>query len=349
MIIKISQIINMKAAKYILFLLLIAIIGLAIYIAVQPNNFEVSRTRTINAPAAVIYNNVIDFKNWEAWSSWAEADPEMTITLAENTKGVNGAYSWEDKDGIGTMKTTETLPNQSIQQEMQFADFPASDISWLFKSNENGSTDVTWTITGKDLPFGFKAFATFTGGMEKQIAPHYERSLEKLDSIVQESMKVYTINIDDITEYGGGFYLYKTTSANKTNISRVIGKQFGEIMKFMSQNHIVANGMPFTIYNEMNTENGSVIMSNAIPVRDRVIVNDTSEVLCGYIPKTTVLKTTLKGNYTNLPEAWTSAMEYLAAKNLEQSDLKPFEIYANDPGEFPNPADWITEIYIPIK
>ncbi|MEP3837067.1 MAG: GyrI-like domain-containing protein [Algibacter sp.] len=339
----------MKAAKYILFLFLIAIIGLAIYIAVQPNSFEVSRTRTINAPAAVVYNNVIDFKNWEAWSSWAEADPDMTITLAEQTKGVNGSYSWEDKDGIGTLKTTQTVVNNSIHQQMQFADFPSSDISWHFEPNKNGTTDVTWKISGKDLPFGFKAFTTFMGGMEKQIAPHYERSLEKLDSIVQESMKVYTINIDDITEYGGGFYLYKTTSASSANISRIIGKQFGEIMTYMAQNNIVTTGMPFTIYNEMNSENGSVIMSNAIPVRDRVTVDDSSEVLCGYIPKTTVLKTTLKGNYTNLPEAWEATMEYLVAKNLEQSDLKPFEIYTNDPGNFPNPADWITEIYIPIK
>lgn len=339
----------MKAFKYILFLLLILIIGLAIYIAVQPNTFEVSRTRTINAPAPVIYNNVIDFKNWEAWSSWAEADPDMIITLPEKTKGIDGSYSWEDKDGIGTMKTLETIPNKSIKQQMQFADFPPSDITWDFKPNDDGTTDATWTISGKDLPFGFKAFATFMGGMEKQIGPHYERSLEKLDSIVQESMKVYHINIDGVTEYGGGFYMYKTTSATSANISQIIGKQFGEIMTYMAQNNIVANGMPFTIYNEMNSSNGSVIMSNAIPVRDKVNIDGASEILCGYIPKTKVLKTTLKGNYTNLPKAWEATMTHAAKNNLEQSNLNPFEIYANDPGNFPNPADWITEIYIPLK
>ncbi|WP_298550805.1 GyrI-like domain-containing protein [uncultured Algibacter sp.] len=339
----------MKALKYILFLLLIVIIGTAIYIAVQPNSFEVSRTRTINAPASVIYNNVIDYKNWETWSSWIEADPDMKITLPEQTRGINSSYSWEDKDGIGTMKTIAAIPNESIQQQIQFADFPPSDISWNFKKNENGSTDATWTISGKDLPFGFKAFATFMGGMEKQIAPHYERSLEKLDSVVQQSMKVYTIKIDGETEYGGGFYMYKTTSATSANISQIIGKQFGEIMSYMAQNNIVSNGMPFTIYNEMNTENGTVIMSNAIPVRDRVVVDRASEIICGYIPKTKVLKTTLKGNYTYLPKAWETTMAHLGKYNLKQSNLKPFEIYTNDPGDFPNPANWITEIYIPIK
>ncbi|WP_299556039.1 GyrI-like domain-containing protein [Seonamhaeicola sp.] len=339
----------MKAFKYILFLLLIAIIGTAIYIAVQPNSFEVSRTRTIKVPAPIIYSNVIDFKNWESWSSWVETDPDMKITLADKTRGVGGSYSWEDKDGIGTMTTIEAVPNTSIQQEMQFAEFPKSDISWVFKPTDNGATDVTWTISGKDLPFGFKAFATFSGGMDKQIGPHYERSLEKLDSIVSLRLKAFTINVDGITEYGGGFYMYKTTSATGANISQIMAKQYGEIMSYMAQNNINSNGMPFTIYEDMNAQDNNVIMSNAIPIKDKVTVKGDSEVLCGYIPKTKVLKTTLKGNYTNLPKAWEATKKHIAENNLEPSDIKPFEIYTNDPGNFPNPADWVTEIYIPLK
>ncbi len=68
----------MKFLKYLLFLILIAIIGFAIYVAVQPNSFEVSRERTINAPASVLYDNVIDYKNWEAWSAWVEKEPDFS-------------------------------------------------------------------------------------------------------------------------------------------------------------------------------------------------------------------------------------------------------------------------------
>ncbi|MCB4800387.1 transcription activator effector-binding protein, partial [Tamlana sp. PT2-4] len=87
--------------------------------------------------------------------------------LPEQTQGIGGSYSWEDQDGIGTMKTLATTPNQSITQQMQFADFPPSQVTWNFKPNKDGTTNTTWTISGKDLPFGFKAFATFMGGMEK--------------------------------------------------------------------------------------------------------------------------------------------------------------------------------------
>ena len=125
----------MKALKYIILLLLILVIGFSIYVAVQPNTFEVTRTKTINAPQAVIYDNIIDFKNWEDWNSWAEAKPETKIMLPENTKGIGGSYTWEDEDGIGTMKTTATIPNSSITQEMQFADFPKNDVTWNLKAN----------------------------------------------------------------------------------------------------------------------------------------------------------------------------------------------------------------------
>ena len=336
----------MKALKYIILLLLILVIGFSIYVAVQPNTFEVTRTKTINAPQAVIYDNIIDFKNWEDWNSWAEAKPETKIMLPENTKGIGGSYTWEDEDGIGTMKTTATIPNSSITQEMQFADFPKNDVTWNLKANEDGSTDVTWTISGKDLPFGFKAFATVMGGMESQIGPHYERGLVMLDSVLQEDMKRFSIEIKGVSEYGGGFYLYKTTNANSQNISAKMGQNFGAIMQFMGSQGLKQSGMPLTVYNEMAE---TVVMSNGIPINERIEVPADANVSLGFMPNMKVLKTTLTGNYTNLPKVWEATMKHLAEQGFEQSEYKPFEIYSTDPGLYPNPADWITEIYIPIK
>ncbi len=340
----------MKFLKYLFLLILILFIVGAIYVAIQPSDFEVKRTRTIQAPAAVIYNNVGDFKNWEAWSSWAEADPDLRITLSEKTSGVGGSYQWEDKDGIGTMTTKQMNAPESIQQEMQFADFPPSQIDWNFKPNEDGSTEVSWTISGKDLPFGFKAFSAFSGGMEKQIGPHFERGLEKLDSIVVADMKKYAVVTDGLTDYGGGYYLYTTAAVRQQDMSSKMAELFPKITGFMKANNIQMAGMPFTLYNEWDEEAGTTIMSTSIPVKERVIVPAESEVLCGFIEPGSYFKTTLTGNYSNLYEAWTKAGEAMKAQNLEQdADKAPFEVYKNDPTGFPNPADWITEIYIPVK
>ncbi len=232
---------------------------------------------------------------------------------------------------------------------MQFEDFSPSNIYWKFEKAEN-VTKVTWGMKSNNVPFLFKFYATISGGMDKMVDPDFERGLEKLDSIVINSMTAYKVTINGITEYGGGFYLYKTTNATNSNISQIMRQQYGSIGLFMGQNSIPMNGMPFTIYHDMNFENGTVIMSNAMPVKEKIIITGDTNLLCGYMPKQKVLKTTLKGNYTNLSKAWEIVMKYLADNGLEQSaNNKPFEIYTNDPGNFPNPSNWITEIYIPVK
>lgn len=340
----------MKAFKYILFLLLIAIIGSAIYVAIQPNSFEVTRTRTIKAPASIIYNNVIDFKNWETWSSWVEKEPTTVISLSQQTKGIGGSYSWTDKDGSGTMKTIETVANTSIQQVMQFAEFPASDVSWGFKPNEDGSTDATWTISGKDLPFDFKAFAAFTGGMEKQIGPHFDRGLEKLDSVVQASMKVYSVNVNGITQHSGGFYLYNTTSCKIDELASKMQDMLPKVSNYVMKNNISMAGAPYVNYHKWDEENNAVIFSCCVPTVEKVITDSDSEILTGQLKPFKAVKTTLKGNYENLKEAWETAMKYIPENNLIPEEQGPtIETYLTDPIRTPNPADYITEIYIAVK
>lgn len=340
----------MKSLKYIFFFLLILIIGTAIYISVQPNNYEVTRSRTINVAPPVVYNNVIDFKNWEDWSSWKEKDPTTTFSYSDQTAEIGGSFSWVDKNGTGKMKVLSATPNVSIEQEMQFDDFEPSKVNWTFEPSENNSTKVVWKMASDKVPFMLKAYAAFSGGFDKMIGPDFERGLEKLDSIVVESTKKYSVEINGTTEYGGGFHLYKTTSASAANISELMGQQYGHLVSYMTNKQILPSGGPFTIYLENDLENGNVIMSNAIPVKEKITIEGDNQILCGYIPKTKALKATFKGNYNNLGIAWEEVHTYIERNNIVINDaIKPFEVYANDPGQYPNPADWLTEIYIPIK
>ena len=283
-------------------------------------------------------------------SSWIEKKPDTKITYSDQTKGVGGNYSWEDDDGIGNMKTIAATPYESIEQSMQFQDYEPSKVTWKLEPTTDGKTNVIWTMQGDNVPFGFKLFAVFSGGFDSMIGPDFERGLEKMDSVIVESTKKYDVAINGITEYSGGFYLYKTTSATSENISQMMGKQYGEIMQFMIPNNIKQTGMPFTIYlNDMAKQENNVIMSQAIPIATKIETPADSNILCDYIPRTKVLKTTLKGNYTNLPKAWEAAMKHIKDNNLTRSEAHPFEIYSTDPGNYPNPADWITEIYIPLS
>ena len=339
----------MKSLKYILLLLLIAVIGFSIYIAVQPNTFKVTRTKTINAPQTVVYNNIIDFKNWEAWSSWVEEKPETVITLSEKTKGINGSYSWEDEDGVGRMKTINTQPSTSIQQEMQFGDFPKSDVSWTLKPTENGKTEVTWTIKGKDLPFKFKMFSALMGGMEKQIGPHFERGLVKLDSVLQAEMKVYNINIQGVTQHSGGYYIYKTMSCKLNEFEKNMKTMLPQVGAYAMTHNVTMAGPPFILYHKWDEENDAAIFSTCVPTTSKIVTNE-SAILTGQLKSFKAVKTVLKGNYDNLKEAWETTMTYISENNLEIIEDGPMlETYLTDPMLELNPAKWVTEIYVAIK
>lgn len=339
----------MKIIKYILLLLLILVIGVSIYIAVQPNTFEVTRTRTINAPHSVVYNNVIDFKNWESWSAWLEEKPETVITLGEKTKGIDGYYSWNDDGETVTMTTTDTHAYTSIKQEMQFGDFPKSDVNWSFEPNPNGTTDVTWTISGKDLPFDFKLYSAFSGGMEKQIGPDFERGLEKLDSVVQAEMKVYKIDVKGVTQHSGGYYLYNTTSCKFSDFEKNMKTMLDQVGAYAITHNITMAGKPFILYHKWDEENNAVIFSACVPTNSRIL-SEEPEILTGQLDSFKAVKTLLEGDYSNLKTAWESTMNYIEEHNLEMTENGPMlETYLTMPENYPNPADWRTEIYVAVK
>lgn len=52
----------------------VALVGV---VALQPSEFRVARTIVIAAPAPAVFEQVNDFRKWEAWNPWAKLDPEM--------------------------------------------------------------------------------------------------------------------------------------------------------------------------------------------------------------------------------------------------------------------------------
>ncbi len=340
----------MKVLKLVFFLLLIFLIGGAIYFASKDGHYDIKESKSIQVPASILYNTVNDYTTWEHWGPWKKEDSTMVFTYDATTVGIGGGYSW-DGDFPGSMKTTAVLENMAIEQDLSIVTPGGerlSKVGWEFMPTDTGAVEVSWQVEGEHTLMD-KIYFAFSGmDFEGDMRSMYIDGLQGLETYVREKMEDHSVEIKGITEYGGGFYVYKTTSASGANISAIMGQNYGEIMQFMNQKGITQSGKPFTIYNEMNP-NGSIIMSNAIPVANAIEITEESTILSGYLPRTKAVRVTLKGNYTYLGKAWAEAMQYIEQYELTQSEQKPFEIYTNDPGNFPNPANWVTDIYIPVE
>lgn len=338
----------MKILKYILLLVLILVIGGAIYMATLDGKYHVTRSKVIKAPVGVVFGEVNDFKKWPAWSPWIEQEKTATLTYEDKTAGEGAGYAWKGEIiGEGSMKTAYVKDNDSIFQKIKFtAPWESeSDVYWTFKPVEGG-TEVTWGMKG-EMPFMARPMAA---GMDEEIGPDYERGLFKLDSIITTNMAEYSVKVDTaMVTHSGGYYLYNTASCKIDDLGAKMQEMMPKVMEFATKNKVSQSGAPFTLIHKYDVDNNAVIFSSGLPTTDRVIV-ENSDILTGMLQPFKAVKTTLKGDYVNLQEAWETTMKYITDNKIEVIESLPsLEVYQVSMATNSNPAEWVTEIYVPVK
>lgn len=340
----------MKFIKYIFFLLLVAIIAVTIYVAVQPNQYEFNRSRIIKAPAALLYSKVNNYEKWPEFSPWLEQEPDATLTYGNKTIGLDANYSWNGEIlGEGNMKTVAIEPNKSITQNINFVKpfESSSKINWTFEATPEG-TKVTWAMNGKQ-DFMTKAYTAYSGAIEKTTGPDFERGLFKLDSISLQDMKKYSIKVEGVAEHGGGFYIYNTSSCKISDLPNKIAEMMPKLTRYMKKHSITTAGPPYVLYHKQDEENGTAMFSCCLPTLARVITTE-SDILTGKLKSFNALTTTLRGDYTNLKDAWAKTQDYISKNNLEQvKGGTMLESYVTDPNITPNPANYLTDLFIAVK
>jgi effector-binding domain-containing protein len=222
-----------------------------------------------------------------------------------------------------------------------------AQISYKLVQVEDG-TQVTMNTAG-DLQLLDKVLTTIMStDMDKELGSIYEQSLTNLNKYLQNEMELYTVNVDGRIDYSGGYYLYMSSSSSLKNLSQLQTQMLQSIHSFMDANSIDSYGADMLIYEKFDEEGENAIFSAAVPVKDRIVTAANSRILVGLMEPQSAIKITLKGGYDNLREAWGKGEEYVRTNGLQRSEQPPFEVYKTDPYKIDNPANYITEIYLPV-
>jgi effector-binding domain-containing protein len=336
----------MKSLKYIFFFVLIVIIGTSFYIATLDGNYNISAKKTIKVPTEVVFKNVNDYKNWSLWNPWLEANPTLVASFSEISTGVGSTYSWTGQKGLTSLKTISFIPNKEIIQEMDLGTNTTTETYWNFNSLKD-STEITWGFKGK-LSFNEKIYWITKGGIELQLQPFYQRGLDLLEQLLLKEMDKHSTEFMGIVDHGGGYYLYQTVACKNEAAAEHMAKMFPVIFEYMAKNHIEPSGKPFTLNHQIDLANNTVMFSTCVPIKERIITE--GYVLTGFLEPQTTFKTVFKGNYKFLNEVWPKIYKEIANQNLTPTQKGySFEIYSIRPTDTPNPAEWLTEIYVPLK
>ena len=164
--------------------LVLLIAAFATVVWMQPDDYRLTRSTMIAAPAAMIFPHVNDLKQWEDWSPWAKLDPNAKITFQGPQAGVGASFRWDgnDKVGAGTMTITESKPTTRVATRTDFVKpFAGTSNSDFIFSETGGQTNVIWTMSGRNN-FISKAICLFMS-MERTLGPDFEKGLAQLKQV----------------------------------------------------------------------------------------------------------------------------------------------------------------------
>lgn len=338
----------MKILKYVFLLLLLGSIALVVFIATQNGTYTVEKQRVINVSKPVLFNYVTDYNNWQNLGLMAKADTTATYTFSENTAG-NGAYmQWQKNGDTGRINTNRLSATDSISQTVVY-NGQESTITWAFKDTLNSSTAVKIVLTGTRT-FKEKALSIFEGNTVGEFEKTLGAGLDNLQAFLVTELRDYTTDIEGLVTKNSVYYIGHTLKGSVNDVQAKAQENFSKLLAFTTQNNMERAGAPFIIYNNYDKAAKTAAYTFAIPLKNEIFTAEGSEYMGGRLLPFSALKTTLKGDYSHLPDAWRKATNYINGKALvENASMNYVEVYVKTGVQTRRPSQWVTDIYIPVN
>lgn len=173
--------------KKILLGLLAIVVIIIIVSRFQPDTYTVERTATIEAPPQVVHAQLNDFRNWEKFNPWADADPNPRYTYEGPATGVGSVYHWEGNKefGKGRFTIAESKPDEYIKVDMQFIEpFAGAGVVEYRMAPAPGGTQLTETMTGEHSWMS-KIMCLFVS-FDKMLGEKFEEGHRRMNAVMKE-------------------------------------------------------------------------------------------------------------------------------------------------------------------
>jgi len=330
----------MKVLKIILIALAVILGGFAIWMATLDGKYDVSRTIFIDTTPEAAYTEISDFKTWPNWGPWFAKDSTMTVEYGETSQGLGATYKWtSENQGNGDMEILETVPGRSMKTQINFDGMGSSNGYWTLEPKDGG-TQVTWGFTG-ELPFFFRFWVD---GMDAGIGPDFENGLNNLKEILEARKPVVEIT-EVMLEPLKIYYIHHNIAWSDMG-SDFMEKNIDKIKAYLGDDIHSVTLAPMGLYHVWDEVNQTTEMDIAIPCASEKEGN--AEILVGTSYGGKALKTVHKGAYSETGNAHYAMEDYMTTNQLEMNG-PAMEVYITNPMEVTDTAQWITEIYYPIK
>lgn len=170
-----------------IFFVLLATIGLSFMMATYQ---KAEHSITINAPAKIIYNQLIKLENFHKFSVWSQQDSSAVYTMTGTDGTVGAASSWKGSpeiSGEGKIEIAGLVADHKVAHKLQFTKPKKVNAESVFvlDATSNTTTTVTWTFTVA-TPRPWNIFNLFYG-LDKEKGKDFEDGLSALKKMIELS------------------------------------------------------------------------------------------------------------------------------------------------------------------
>jgi len=150
------------------------------------DTYTVARSSPVAAPPQRVFEEIVDFHRWPAWSPWEDIDPAMRREYSGAASGVGAVYAWSGnrKAGAGRMTVLEAAEPSRARIDLVFEKpFTAHNQITFDIAPDAGGSRVTWTMVGR------RTLAVRLMGvvrsMDAMVGPDFERGLARLRAVTE--------------------------------------------------------------------------------------------------------------------------------------------------------------------
>ncbi len=151
-----------------------------------PRQVVVERSLVIAAEPDEIFPYLNSMKNFNAWSPWADLDPETVYIFSgpEFGKGARSEWSSDHFDvGNGSQEIVRSVPNELVRTLLDFEHEGTAEGYYKLARVDTG-TRVVW---GFETDMGMNPVARYVGLMlDRLVGDDFARGLDRLKSLVEE-------------------------------------------------------------------------------------------------------------------------------------------------------------------
>jgi len=139
--------------------------------------------------------------------------------------------------------------------------------------------------------------------------------------------------------------LFIRRKARASEIAPTLGEVLPRVFAHAQAAGIPFAGPPYARYVTMGR--GLMTLEGGMPIA--VAARGEGEIEAGELPGGLVATATHVGPYETLQDTHAAIEAWIEAEGHEVAEGGPWEVYVTDPGEVPDPRQWRTEVFWPLR